>query len=123
MASLRRLLVDNLREHLEKTLSPIGDEAGMHLTATLDTKHRDEEVAARAVRQKLSLWPLSRLYLSQPPPGIHPGLWRHYSERDSPRSSQAPHSARFEVNSFAHGHVENLLSGYCRIEHRTKIIF
>jgi GntR family transcriptional regulator / MocR family aminotransferase len=67
---LRRLLVDNLREHLEKTLSPIGDEAGMHLTAMLDTRHRDEEVAARAVRQKLSLWPLSRLYLNRPRQGF-----------------------------------------------------
>jgi GntR family transcriptional regulator/MocR family aminotransferase len=67
---LRRLLVDNLREHLEKTLSPIGDEAGMHLTAMLDTKHRDEEVAARGVRQKLSLWPLSRLYLKHPRQGF-----------------------------------------------------
>jgi GntR family transcriptional regulator/MocR family aminotransferase len=67
---LRRLLVDNLHEYLEKTLSPIGDEAGMHLTAMLDTKHRDEEVAARAVRQKLSLWPLSRLYVSHPRQGF-----------------------------------------------------
>jgi GntR family transcriptional regulator/MocR family aminotransferase len=66
----RRLLVDNLHEHLEKTLSPIGDEAGMHLTALLDTRHRDEEVAARAVRQKLSLWPLSRLYLNRPRQGF-----------------------------------------------------
>jgi GntR family transcriptional regulator/MocR family aminotransferase len=67
---LRRLLVDNLHEQLEKTLSPIGDEAGMHLTAMLETKHRDEEVAARAVRQKLSLWPLSRLYLNRPRHGF-----------------------------------------------------
>src|ERR1700730_10215589 len=50
---LRRLLVDNLREHLEKTLSPMGDEAGVHLTAMLDTRHRDEAVAARGGRQKL----------------------------------------------------------------------
>ncbi len=67
---LRRLLVDNLCEHLEKTLSPIGDEAGMHLTVLLDTKHRDEEVSARAVRQKLSLWPLSRHYLRHPRQGF-----------------------------------------------------
>jgi GntR family transcriptional regulator/MocR family aminotransferase len=67
---LRRLLVDNLREHLEKTLSPIGDEAGMHLTAVLHTKHRDEEVSTRAVRQKLSLWPLSCLYLDRPRQGF-----------------------------------------------------
>jgi len=67
---LRRFLVDNVREHLEKTLSPIGDEAGMHLTVMLHTKHRDEEVAVRAVRQKLSLWPLSHLYLIHPRQGF-----------------------------------------------------
>ena len=67
---LRRTLVDSLREHLAKALSPIGDEAGMHLTAMLNTKHRDEEVAARAARQALSLWPLSRLYLHRPRQGF-----------------------------------------------------
>lgn len=67
---LRRLLVDNLREQLGKTLSPIGDEAGMHLTAMLDAKHGDEEIAARAVHQRLSLWPLSRLYLNRPRQGF-----------------------------------------------------
>jgi GntR family transcriptional regulator / MocR family aminotransferase len=67
---LRRLLVDNLREQLGKTLSPIGDEAGMHLTAMLDAKHGDEEIAARAVHQRLSLWPLSRLYVNRPRQGF-----------------------------------------------------
>src|SRR5205807_3133618 len=67
---LRRLLVDNLHEHLDKTLLPVGDEAGMHLTVMLHMKHRDEEVAARAVRQKLSLWPLSPLYLNRPRQGF-----------------------------------------------------
>lgn len=67
---LRRLLVCRLREHLATTLSLVGDEAGMHLTAMLDTAHRDEEVATRAVRQKLSLWPLSRLYLGRPRQGF-----------------------------------------------------
>jgi len=67
---LRRLLVDNLREHLGKTLSPLGDEAGVHLTAMLNTRDRDEEVAARAVRQGLSLWPLSRLYRNRPRQGF-----------------------------------------------------
>jgi len=67
---LRQLLVDNLRNHLDKTLSPIGDEAGMHLTVLLDAKHHDEEVAVRAARQKISLWPLSRLYLGHPRQGF-----------------------------------------------------
>jgi GntR family transcriptional regulator / MocR family aminotransferase len=67
---LRRRLVDSLREHLGKALSLVGDEAGMHVTAMLKTRHRDEEVAARAVRQNLSLWPLSRLYLNRPRQGF-----------------------------------------------------
>jgi len=67
---LRRLLVCALREHMETTLSLVGDEAGMHVTAMLNTPHRDEEVAAWAVRQKLSLWPLSRLYLNRPRQGF-----------------------------------------------------
>lgn len=67
---LRALLVRNLREYLGKSLSLVGDEAGMHVTAMLGTRHRDEEVAARAVRQKLSLWPLSRLYLNRPRQGF-----------------------------------------------------
>ena len=67
---LRRLLVENLHQHLEKIVTPVGDEAGMHLTVMLDSKHRDEDLAVRAVRQNLSLWPLSRLYLSHPRQGF-----------------------------------------------------
>jgi len=67
---LRRLLVRSLREHMDTTLSLVGDEAGMHVTAMLHTAHCDEEVATRAVRQKLSLWPLSRLYLNRPRQGF-----------------------------------------------------
>jgi GntR family transcriptional regulator / MocR family aminotransferase len=67
---LRRVLVHNLREDLEKTLTPIGDEAGLHVTAMLGTRNRDEEVAARAMRQKLSLWPLSPLYFNRPRQGF-----------------------------------------------------
>lgn len=67
---LRRLLVCSLREQMESTLLLVGDEAGMHVTAMLHTAHRDEEVAARAARQRLSLWPLSRLYLGRPRQGF-----------------------------------------------------
>ena len=69
-SDLRRLLVNHVREHLHKIVSLVGDEAGMHVTAILNTRHRDEEVAVRAVRQKLSLWPLSRLYLNRPRQGF-----------------------------------------------------
>jgi GntR family transcriptional regulator/MocR family aminotransferase len=44
----------------------VGDEAGMHLTVTLPTGYRDVEIAKRAARQNLSLWPLSVSYLGKP---------------------------------------------------------
>ena len=66
---LRRVLNEALCE-LGKTLTPVGDEAGMHLTVMLETNHQDEEVALRGVRQKLSLWPLSRHYLGRPRHGF-----------------------------------------------------
>lgn len=67
---LRRQLVHQVREHLQNVLSLVGDEAGMHVTAMLETNLGDEEVAVRAVRQRLSLWPLSRLYLGRPRQGF-----------------------------------------------------
>lgn len=67
---LRSVLAEALREQLDKALAPVGDEAGMHVTVMLQTNHRDEEVAVRAARQKLSLWPLSRLYMHRPRQGF-----------------------------------------------------
>ena len=40
-----------------------GSEAGMHLTVTLPARSRDLEIAERAARQKLWIWPLSPAYL------------------------------------------------------------
>jgi len=67
---LRRVLARHLQEEMHDVLFPVGDEAGMHLTVMLRTKHRDEEVAVRGVDDKLSLWPLSRMYLSRPRQGF-----------------------------------------------------
>jgi len=60
---LRRVLFDSLSKNLGDCLDVIGDEAGMHLTVALRGAHLDGEMSQRAVRQNLSLWPLSRLYM------------------------------------------------------------
>ncbi len=62
---LRRVLFDALRNHLDDMVQVVGDEAGMHLTAFLRNRHRDESLARRAVLHNLSLWPLSRLYMGE----------------------------------------------------------
>jgi len=59
---LRRILADSLRKTLAETLTVVGDEAGLHMTAMLEAGSNDEEAARRAVEHRLSVWPLSRLY-------------------------------------------------------------
>lgn len=43
----------------------LGSEAGMHLTVTLPNGSRDLEIAERAARQNLWIWPLSPFYLGK----------------------------------------------------------
>jgi GntR family transcriptional regulator/MocR family aminotransferase len=62
---LRRVLFENITNHLGNMVKVVGDEAGMHLTVMLQNNVRDEEISRRAARQNLSLWPLSRLYIGQ----------------------------------------------------------
>jgi len=62
---LRRTLVNQLNQDLGAIVEVVGDEAGMHLAVLLISGHRDVEVAKRAVRQNLSLWPLSPSYLGE----------------------------------------------------------
>jgi GntR family transcriptional regulator/MocR family aminotransferase len=63
----RTALVKSLRAEFGDTLQVHGAEAGMHLTVTLPGRFRDREVADRAARQGLWLWPLSPSYLDDPP--------------------------------------------------------
>jgi GntR family transcriptional regulator / MocR family aminotransferase len=58
-------LVANLRKQLGPLVEVIGDEAGMHVTVTLQNGIRDLEIAERAARLNLSLWPLSPFYLGE----------------------------------------------------------
>jgi GntR family transcriptional regulator/MocR family aminotransferase len=64
---LRTVLVDRLSQDLGSMVEVVGDEAGMHLAVVLQNGRRDMEIAERASRHNLSIWPLSPSYLSEPP--------------------------------------------------------
>ena len=62
---LRSTLVGSLTKELGATVEVVGDEAGMHVAVTLQNWCHDLEIAERAARQNLSLWPLSLSYLGK----------------------------------------------------------
>ena len=59
----RSALVDSIRKELGPMVEVHGSEAGMHLTVTLPARSRDLEIAERAARENLWIWPLSPAYL------------------------------------------------------------
>ncbi len=68
----RSALVANINSELEGVVEVFGAEAGMHLAVVLrNASHNDLEIAQRAARQNLWLWPLSSSYLGEKPrPGF-----------------------------------------------------
>jgi GntR family transcriptional regulator/MocR family aminotransferase len=66
----RAALVDSIREELGARAEVLGDEAGMHLAVTLPKRICDQEIAERAARQNLWIWPLSPSYLGEARPGF-----------------------------------------------------
>lgn len=63
--------MESIRMELGSMVEVLGDEAGMHLAVTLPNGSRDREIAERASRQNLWLWPLSPSYLGEAPrPGF-----------------------------------------------------
>jgi len=63
----RTALIESLHSEFGDMLQLHGAEAGMHLTVTLPAGFDDREIAARAAREKLWLWPLSPYYLGRKP--------------------------------------------------------
>jgi GntR family transcriptional regulator / MocR family aminotransferase len=61
----RTALVESLSRELGSSVEVIGSEAGMHLTVTLPNGTDDVDIAERAARQNLWVWPLSTTYLGQ----------------------------------------------------------
>jgi len=66
----RRVLVDSINKELGSRVTVLGDEAGMHLAVMLSNQSRDTEIAERAARQSLRIWPLSPSYLGEARPGF-----------------------------------------------------
>jgi len=66
----RSALVDSIRKELGPMVELLGDEAGMHLAVTLRNGSRDLEIAGRAARQNLWIWPLSPSYIGKPRQGF-----------------------------------------------------
>ena len=61
----RSALVDSISKELGSMVEVVGSEAGMHLAVTLPSRSRDLEIAERAARQNLWIWPLSPSYLGE----------------------------------------------------------
>ena len=61
----RSTLVASISKELGPMVEVLGGEAGMHLAVTLPNGSRDLELAERAARQNLWLWPLSLSYLGE----------------------------------------------------------
>jgi GntR family transcriptional regulator/MocR family aminotransferase len=58
----RTALVESISKELGSMVEVLGDEAGMHLALTLKNGSHDVEIAERAARQNLWVWPLSSFY-------------------------------------------------------------
>ena len=63
----RSVLVASLHKEMGSMVEVLGNEAGMHLAVTLHTGGSDVNIAERAARQNLRLWPLSLSYLGKKP--------------------------------------------------------
>ena len=61
----RTALAESIDKELGSMVEKLGDEAGLQLTVGLPRGTRDREIAARAAKENLSLWPLSASYLGE----------------------------------------------------------
>jgi GntR family transcriptional regulator/MocR family aminotransferase len=61
----RSVLAASLRAEFGSELEVHGAEAGMHLAVTLPKGMSDLELAAKAAKERLWLWPLSRSYFAE----------------------------------------------------------
>jgi GntR family transcriptional regulator / MocR family aminotransferase len=66
-AERRRVLVQEIERALGDSCTIVGTDAGMHLTVMLRGRLRDQEVAAKAMRRKLLVSPLSLAYVGHAP--------------------------------------------------------
>ena len=69
-AERRNALVKAIQNEFGPELEVAGAEAGMHAVVTLTGRLRDREIAKRAARENLWLWPLSPCYVDNPRQGF-----------------------------------------------------
>jgi GntR family transcriptional regulator/MocR family aminotransferase len=62
----RNILVRSLEREFGGLLQVMGDKAGMHLAVNMPKRFDDREIAMRAARESLWLWPLSPSYIRKP---------------------------------------------------------
>jgi GntR family transcriptional regulator/MocR family aminotransferase len=62
----RNILVRSLEREFGSLLQVVGDKAGMHLAVSMPERFDDREIAMRAARESLWLWPLSPSYIGKP---------------------------------------------------------
>jgi GntR family transcriptional regulator/MocR family aminotransferase len=61
----RNVLVEAIGDEFGSELQVMGADAGMHVVAVLPRTLQDREIAERAARENLWLWPLSPCYLAK----------------------------------------------------------
>jgi len=87
----RSVLIESIHEEFGGMLEVHGTEAGMHLAVTLPDGFNDREIASRAAREKLWLWPLSPYYVGKKP---RQGLVLGFGSTSASQLPQAVHKLR-----------------------------
>ena len=101
---LRSALVVSLSRELGPLVELLGDQAGMHVAVTLQNGSCDLEIAERAARLNLSLWPLSPSYMGEASrQGFILGFGGTSDDGDSPCCTQAPQPACHKVRRSRYG--------------------
>ena len=66
----RGLLIASLEKEFGDSIEILGADAGLHLVAVMPQELQDEQVAGRAAKERLWLFPLSRTYFGTPVQGL-----------------------------------------------------
>ena len=61
----RTILVESIEREFGSMVEVLGSDAGMHLTMKLPNEISDIQIAERAARQNLWIWPLSAAFFGQ----------------------------------------------------------
>ena len=94
----RTALVESIRAEFGATFQIYGTEAGMHLTIILPEGFHDREIALRAAKQGLWLWPLSPSYFGQ---GTRQGFILGFGSTPAPQMQKAVGQLKSVLETFS----------------------